>query len=110
MRYKRNDHNKELIQNLKRGDTGTRKCGCPFKLCGYQKLNNKWTFSIICSMHNHRLCHKLDGNSIACLLNFEEKKHVSNMKFNMFEPKNIIATLKRKRLKNLSNIKQVYNV
>lgn len=40
MRCERIFHYKEPIKKLKHGDTRTRKYGCPFKLCGYHKMNN----------------------------------------------------------------------
>ncbi|XP_050910017.1 uncharacterized protein LOC127123881 [Lathyrus oleraceus] len=40
----------------------------------------------------------------------KEKECVADMTLNLVQPKNILATLKQKRSKNISNIKQVYNI
>ncbi|XP_050889051.1 uncharacterized protein LOC127094235 [Lathyrus oleraceus] len=40
----------------------------------------------------------------------EEKEYGAYMTLNLVQPKNILATLKRKRPKDISNIKQVYNI
>lgn len=40
----------------------------------------------------------------------EEKECITNMTLNLVQTKNILATLKRKKPKNISNIKQVYNI
>ncbi|XP_058747029.1 uncharacterized protein LOC131620019 [Vicia villosa] len=97
------------IQKLKRDDTGSRKCECPFRLCGYLLANNKWKFNVICGLHNYDLCQKLAGHPIASRLLPDEKTCVSDMTLSLVPPKNILATLKRKRPGNTSNIKQVYN-
>ncbi|XP_050888790.1 uncharacterized protein LOC127093946 [Lathyrus oleraceus] len=98
------------IGNFKRDDIGSRKCECPFKLRGYMLANKKWRFNVICGLHNHDLCEKLSDHQIVCRLMQEEKERVADMTFNLIQPKNILATLKRKRLENISNIKQVYNI
>lgn len=67
----------------------------------------KWRFNVICDLHNHDMCEKLTGHSIACRLMPEEKEIVSDMTLNMVQPKNILATLKHKIPKNILNIKQV---
>ncbi|XP_058742605.1 uncharacterized protein LOC131615125 [Vicia villosa] len=97
------------IQKLKRDDTDSRKCECPFRLHGYLLANNKWRFNVICGLHNHDLSQKLVDHPIACRLLSDEKTCVSDMTLSLVPPKNILATLKRKRPENTSNIKQVYN-
>lgn len=59
---------------------------------------------------NHDMCEKVVGHSIACRLMPEKKAIVSDMILNMVQTKNILVTLKRKSLRNISNIKQVYNI
>ncbi|XP_050916349.1 protein FAR1-RELATED SEQUENCE 6-like [Lathyrus oleraceus] len=97
-----------LLRNFKRNVIGSRKCGCPVKLCGYMLANKKWRFNVIYGLHNHDLCEKLVGHPIVCRLMPEEKEYVADMTLNLVQPKNIFATLKRKRAENISNIKQVY--
>ncbi|KAL5166406.1 PKS-NRPS hybrid synthetase [Glycine soja] len=39
-----------------RRDTGSRKCGCPFKLCGKPVIGGEgWTVKLICGIHKNRL-------------------------------------------------------
>ncbi|XP_058758088.1 protein FAR1-RELATED SEQUENCE 6-like [Vicia villosa] len=97
------------IQKLKRDDIDSRKYECPFRLHGYLLANNKWRINVICGLHNHDLSQKLAGHPIACRLLPNEKTCVSDMTLSLLPPKNIFATLKRKRPKNTSNVKQVYN-
>ncbi|XP_058775209.1 uncharacterized protein LOC131649464 [Vicia villosa] len=94
---------------FKREDTGSRKCECPFKLRDYRLKNNKWRFDVIYGLHRKDLSEKLYGHPIACRLLREEKECVSGMTLNLVQLKNILATLKRKILKNIANIKHVYN-
>ena len=98
------------LRNFKRDDTGSRKCECPFKIRGYMLSTKKWRFSVICGLHNHELCLKLAGHPIVCRLKPEEKTCISEMTLNLVQPKNILATLKRKEPDNIANIKQVYNI
>ncbi|XP_050877400.1 protein FAR1-RELATED SEQUENCE 5-like [Lathyrus oleraceus] len=98
------------LRNFKRDDTGSRKCECPFKMCGYMLTNNNLIFNVICGLHNHDLCEKLVGHPIVYRLRREEKECVVDMTLNLVQPKNIFATLKLKRPENISNIKQVYNI
>ena len=79
-------------------------------MCGYTLANNNWRFNAICGLNNHDLCEKLVGHPIACRLMPEEKECVDDMTLNLVQLKNILATLKRKRPENISNIKQVYNI
>lgn len=65
---------------------------------------------MICGLHNHDLCEKLVGHPIACRLMPEENECVSDMTLNLVQPKNILATLNRKRPRNIVNISQVYNI
>ncbi|XP_050896317.1 protein FAR1-RELATED SEQUENCE 6-like [Lathyrus oleraceus] len=98
------------LQNFKQDGTGSRKCECPFKLCGYMLANKRWRFKFICGLHNHDLCEKLVGHLIVFRLILEEKGCVSDMTLNLVQPKNILTTLKRKKPENIPNIKQVYNI
>ncbi|XP_050915838.1 uncharacterized protein LOC127130927 [Lathyrus oleraceus] len=99
-----------LLRYFKRDDTGSRKYECPFKVHGYMLANNKWRFNVICGLYNHDLCEKLVSHPIVYRLMPEEKEYVADMTLNLIQTKNISATLKRKRPKNISNIMQVYNI
>lgn len=50
----------------------------------------------MCALHNYELCEKLVGHPVACRLMPEDKECVSYMTLNLVQPKNILATLKRK--------------
>ncbi|CAK8541156.1 unnamed protein product [Lathyrus sativus] len=97
-----------LVRKLKKD--GSRKCECLFLLRGCMLANKKWRFNVICSLHNYELCLKLAGYPNVCWLKLEEKEYISDMTLNLVQPKNILATLKRKQTDNISNIKQVYNI
>lgn len=71
------------LQNFKRDDTGSRKCECPFKLCGYMLANNKLRFNIIFGLHNHDFYEKLADHPIMCRLMPKEKECVSDMTLNL---------------------------
>ncbi|XP_058764901.1 uncharacterized protein LOC131638361 [Vicia villosa] len=94
----RNEKYRPSLQNFKREETCSR---------GYWLTNNKWKFNVICGLHNHDLCEKLVGDPIPCRLMPKEKKYVYDMTLNLVQPKNILATLKCKRLGNIVNIRQV---
>ncbi|XP_050890066.1 uncharacterized protein LOC127095415 [Lathyrus oleraceus] len=82
------------LWNFKRDDTDSRKCKCPFKVCGYMLENKNWRFNVICDLHNHDLCEKIVGHPSVCRLMPEENECVVDMTLNLVQPKNILATLK----------------
>src|SRR4051812_1550452 len=94
---------------LKHDDTGSRKCGCPFKLRATRRVDDLWRFNVICGMHNHALDVKLHGHPMACRLSREERNVTSDLMIVKVAPRNILADLKRKKLDSVSNIKQIYN-
>ncbi|XP_050902855.1 uncharacterized protein LOC127115318 [Lathyrus oleraceus] len=96
--------------NFRRDDIGSRKYECLFKVCGYMFANKNWRFNLIRDLHNHDLCETLADHPIVCRLLPEEKECVADMTLNLVQSENILATLKRKRSENISNIKQVYNI
>ncbi|XP_058726798.1 uncharacterized protein LOC131598189 [Vicia villosa] len=98
------------LRKFKRDDMGSRKCECPFKIRCYMLARKKWRFSVICGLHNHDSCSKLQGHPSVCQLKPNEKTCISDMSLNLVQPKNILSTLKRKEPDNVSNIRQVYNI
>jgi len=49
-----------------RRDTGTRKCGCPFKLrCKPVVRGQGWMVKLMCGIHNHELARSLVGHPYA---------------------------------------------
>ncbi|KAL5130730.1 Protein FAR1-RELATED SEQUENCE 5 [Glycine soja] len=98
--------NKEFV----RRDTGSRKCGCPFRLRG--KLvhgGESWMVKLICGIHNHELVKCLVGHLYAGQLTKDEKKIIADMKKSMVKPKNILLTLKEHNANSCTTIKQIYN-
>lgn len=61
-------------------------------------------------MNKHELDHKLDGHPIVGRLDVNEVKFFAEITVNTTLRKNILMTLTRKILDNITNIKQVYNV
>ncbi|XP_058741061.1 uncharacterized protein LOC131613405 [Vicia villosa] len=98
------------LRKFKRDGTGTRKYECLFKICSYMVASKKWRFSVICGLHNHDMCGKLQGYPSVCRLNPEEKTCINDMSLNLVQPKNILVTLKRKEPDNVSNIRWALEV
>lgn len=71
MRYERSGKYTKPTLKLKRDDTIMRKCGCPFKVCGYRKANSAWKFNVVSGKHNHDFCYKLADHPFVCLFNPE---------------------------------------
>ncbi|KAL5139447.1 putative protein FAR1-RELATED SEQUENCE 10 [Glycine soja] len=98
--------NKEFV----RKDTGSRKCGCPFRLRGKPVRGGEgWMVKLICGIHNHELAKSLVGHPYAERLTKEEKKIIADMTKSMVKPKNILLTLKEHNVDSYTTIKQIYN-
>ena len=98
--------NKEFV----RKGTGSRKCGCPFRLHG--KLvhgEEDWMVKLICGIHNHELAKSLVGHPYVGRLTKDEKKIIADMTKSMVKPKNILLTLKEHNANSCTTIKQIYN-
>ncbi|KAL5127382.1 putative protein FAR1-RELATED SEQUENCE 10 [Glycine soja] len=98
--------NKEFV----RKDTGSRKCGCPFRLRGKPVHGGEGRMvKLICGIHNHELAKSLVGHPYAERLTKEEKKIIADMTKSMVKPKNILLTLKEHNADSCTTIKQIYN-
>ncbi|KAH1215974.1 hypothetical protein GmHk_13G037002 [Glycine max] len=98
--------NKEFV----RRDTGSRKCGCPFRLPGKPVHGREgWMVKLICGIHNHELAKSLVGHPYAGQLTKDEKKIIADMTKLMVKPKNILLTLKEHNANSCTMIKQIYN-
>ncbi|KAH1226067.1 PKS-NRPS hybrid synthetase [Glycine max] len=98
--------NKEFV----RKDTGSRKCGCPFRLRGKPVHGGEgWMMKLICGIHNHELAKSLVGHPYVGRLTKEEKKIIADMTKSMVKPKNILLTLKEHNANSCTTIKQIYN-
>ncbi|GAU28435.1 hypothetical protein TSUD_54870, partial [Trifolium subterraneum] len=97
-------------KKLKSDCTGTRKCGCPFRLRGYYTKETKlWHMTVVNGIHNHELDTGLEGHLVAGRLKPEEKVFLDEMTKNFVPPRNIISTLKDRDPENTMSSKQVYN-
>ncbi|KAL5147558.1 Protein FAR1-RELATED SEQUENCE 5 [Glycine soja] len=102
----RSGMNKEFV----RRDTGSSKCGCPFKLHGKPVHGGEgWMVKLICGIHNHELAKSLVGHPYAGRLTKDEKKIITDMTKSMVKPKNILLTLKEYNVNSCTTIKQIYN-
>ncbi|KAL5148319.1 hypothetical protein HKD37_13G035375 [Glycine soja] len=98
--------NKEFV----RKDTGSRKCGCPFRLRGKPVHGGEgWMVKLICGIRNHELAKSLVGHPYAGRLTKDEKKIIADMTKSMVKPKNILLTLKEHNANSCTTIKQIYN-
>ncbi|XP_028242333.1 protein FAR1-RELATED SEQUENCE 5-like [Glycine soja] len=96
--------------NLVRTCTGSRKCGCPFKLRVKPVLGgDNWMVKLICEIHNHEMAKSLVGHPYAGRLTKDEKIVVADMTKSMVKPRNILLTLKENNDNNYTTIKQIYN-
>ena len=78
-----------------RRDTGSRKCGCPFKLRGKLVIGGQsWMVKLIYGIHNHELAKSLVGHPYAGRLTKDEKTIIADMTKSMVKPRNILLTLK----------------
>jgi len=93
-----------------RRDTGSRKCGCPFKLRGKLVIGGQsWMVKLIYGIHNHELAKSLVGHPYAGRLTKDEKTIIADMTKSMVKPRNILLTLKEHNANSCTTIKQIYN-
>ncbi|KAH1265139.1 Protein FAR1-RELATED SEQUENCE 2 [Glycine max] len=79
-----------------RRDTGTRKCGCPFKLCCKPVVGGEgWMVKLICGVHNHELVKSLVGHPYAGRLTKAEKTLIADMTKSMEHNANSYMTIKQ---------------
>ncbi|XP_045821872.1 iron-regulated transcriptional activator AFT2-like [Trifolium pratense] len=97
-------------KKLKSDSFGTRKCECPFRLCGYYNKETKlWRLTVANGMHNHELYKGLQGHLVAGRLKPQEKEFMDEMTRNAVAPKNILSTSKERDPDSKTSTKQVYN-
>ncbi|KAH1206062.1 putative protein FAR1-RELATED SEQUENCE 10 [Glycine max] len=93
-----------------RRDTGTRKCGCPFKLRGKPAVRGQgWMVKLICRIHSHELTKSLVGHPYVGRLSKAEKTLIAYVTKSMVKPRNILLTLKEHNANSCMTIKQIYN-
>ena len=72
-------YKKDLVRTI----TGSRKCGCPFKLRAKLVLGGEgWMVKLICGSHNHALTMSLVGHSYVGQLTKDEKINIGDMTIN----------------------------
>ncbi|GAU41659.1 hypothetical protein TSUD_272430 [Trifolium subterraneum] len=97
-------------KKLKSDCTGTRKCGCPFRLRGYYTKETKlWHMRVVNGIHKHELDTELEGHLVAGRLKPEDKVFLDEMTKNFVPPRNINSTLKDRDPENTMSSKQVCN-
>ena len=88
-----------------RRDTGSRKCGCPFKLRGKLVIGGQsWMVKLIYGIHNHDLVKSLVGHLYAGQLTKDEKTIITDMTKSMVKPRNILLTLKEHNANSCTTI------
>ncbi|KAH1193992.1 PKS-NRPS hybrid synthetase [Glycine max] len=93
-----------------RKDTGTRKCGCLFKIRGKPVHGGEgWAVKLICGIHNHELAKTLVGHPYAGRLTDDEKNIIADMTKLNVKLRNILLTLKEHNSSSCTTIKQIYN-
>ncbi|KAH1265995.1 PKS-NRPS hybrid synthetase [Glycine max] len=106
----RSDQYKCRKKEFVRRDTGSRKCGCPFKFHGKPVHGGEgWMVKLIYGIHNHELAKSLVGHPYAGRLTKDEKNIIADMTKSMVKPRNILLTLKEHNANNCTTIKQIYN-
>ncbi|KAH1192978.1 hypothetical protein GmHk_19G054109 [Glycine max] len=106
----RSGHYRSRKKDFVRRDTGSRKCGCPFKLRGKPVVGGQgWMVKLMCGSHNHELAKSLVGHPYAGRLTKDEKTIVVDMTKSMVKPRNILLTLKEQNVNSCTTIKQIYN-
>jgi len=95
---------KDLVRTI----TGSRKCGCPFKLRVKPVVRGEgWMVKLMCGSHNHELAKSLVGHPYIGRLTLNEKIIIVDMTKSMVKPRNILLTLKEHSANNYTTIKQV---
>ena len=98
---------KDLVRTV----TGSRKCGCPFKLHVKPMVGGKgWMVKLMSVSHNHKLVKSLVVHPYVGRLTKDEKIIVIDMKKSMVKPINILVTLKERNANSYTTVKQIYNV
>ncbi|KAL5131907.1 hypothetical protein HKD37_12G034687 [Glycine soja] len=108
--YERSDEYRCRKKEFVRRYTGTRKCGCPFKLRGKPVVGGQgWMMKLMCEIHNHKFAKSLVGHPYVGQLTKAEKTLIADMTKSIVKPRNILLTLKEHNANNCTTIKQIYN-
>ena len=99
-------------ENLKKRDTGTTKCECPFevKFVKMFGVDDGWKFdSVKCGWHNHQLSSYLHGHHAHARLKPGEEEMLADFISAGIKPKQALSIIKRKDPSNTSSLQTVYN-
>jgi len=109
MREEVNTYN--IKKDLEVIESKRRKCDRPFRLQEKSvKGNEGWIVKLLCAYHNHDLTDTLVGHPYIGRLTLNEKSMFVDMKKSSVKPINILLTMHEHNDKNVTTIKQVYNV
>ena len=93
-----------------RRDTGSRKCGYPFKIREKPVVGGQgWMVKLMGGTHNHEMTKSLVGHPCIGRSAKVEKIIIVDMTKLMVKPRNILLTLKEHNPNSYTTIKQIYN-
>lgn len=91
----RSGEHKVPKRKVKHEATGSRKCGCLFKVRGYVvREDNAWRLAILNGVHNHEIVSYVAGHLLAGRLMKDDKKIVHDLTNSSVKQKNILTNLK----------------
>ncbi|KAH1203028.1 hypothetical protein GmHk_17G049364 [Glycine max] len=91
-----------------RRDSGSRKCGCPFKLRGKPVARGQgWMVKLMCGSHNHELAKSLVAHPYVGRFTKNGKTIIADMIKSMVKPKNIMLMLKEHNANSYSTYKTI---
>ena len=91
-------------------NTGTKKIDCPFALKGtYSSSDDYWSLKSVCEIHNHVPALYLEGHPYLRRLSENETRLVEDLIRQNVKPKDILSTLKKQNVENLSILPTIYN-
>lgn len=84
--------------------------------CGFEVLgkclsvdDDFWMLMVICDKHNHEPALFMEGHAYARRLSENETELVKDMKSKNVKPRDILSTLKKQNVENVSTVKTIYN-
>ena len=91
-------------------NTGSKKINCPFGLEGtHLSEDDCWTLRGICETHNHEPALHMEGHPYPRRFFENEAQLVIDLSTKNVKPQDILSTLKKQNMKNVSILKTIYN-
>ncbi|KAK1360023.1 hypothetical protein POM88_044497 [Heracleum sosnowskyi] len=106
--YRRNK-DKWSESGVKKRNSGTKKCDCPFRLRGNENCGGTWRLYVIDGNHNHSFPVYNVGRSVMSRLSEDEKIKTKEMTRAHMPPSQILISIKNENKDNLTTMKQMYN-